>query len=611
MSRPWEFRWYRNDLPHPSTIGEHHIHVVFSNCNISELYHTSEKDGYVTKRYTFPAWIEYLDLSYNTIYDFFEGQTVDFPLPGALEILNVSHNKLNCLPDALPSNMIGLHARNNFIEYLPQHLPPKMKFIQATQNRIYYFNPKETPELVKFLASNNRLQKIEWENWGNHIQVIDISNNLMKEVTVLPEGLVELRARGNYLKKLPKLPDTLKILDVSENEIEEIQPYPKSLQSLNVAKNVLKVLDESILECTGLEELDYSGNPKCIVSVKILDMIEQLFRHRWLSGARQKNIQAFQKGETRQLNAIYDDSQNVHLMEESLVENVKRLVYGHPEWEEWVPKTVDDLLLEAEAWNVEEDVRKIIQDEWDYRSTSFPIEVSVGDVWKHAWGRIRRMTSNNRSGILGILATDVTETSNVCFTGRIGRICGILQGFDDDMKIELSLPEKVAMRYSTITKRLEKYSLPEDSLTYLWELLCQFALELVELGMNTEKRDEWLTSIREQIYGEVERIGEQGWDIFWTSWVPIAPGSIPKKVLFCQTFKDKYQWLEKFIPKLDKVPDEEASSEETPVIEAEPKEEEAEEGEGNTENKGKKKQRRGKRGKRGGQKKKLQSQGKK
>jgi len=100
----YTFRLYDNDIPDPKVILKNNLYAIFQYCNISELYYTDE--DFNNYRFELPDWIEFFDISYNSIYEFYNGTTHDYPLPSALKILNTSFNKLNFLPDNMQKGLV-------------------------------------------------------------------------------------------------------------------------------------------------------------------------------------------------------------------------------------------------------------------------------------------------------------------------------------------------------------------------------------------------------------------------------------------------------------------------------------------------------------------------
>lgn len=522
MSRYWEFQWFHNNLPNPAKIQQKHQHVILSSCNISELcLSINNNNVWNDRRFEFPHWVEYIDLSYNTIYDLYEGESSNYPLPDSLLILNVARNKLTLLPDYLPQKIQVLMARGNIVERLPRILPESLESIQLSFNRLVNWNPENPlPNLKKLDISHNRIQNIKLRDCDK-LLYLSIHDNQLRQIDLdkFQPMLVHIELQNNFLRRLPSLPPGLKYLDITHNEIENLSAFPPTLEVLYCGQNQLTYLDElSLMNCKNLSNLDYQGNSHLKVSGAFLDWIEGQFHHLYKTGMRERQIEDIRRGNRDSFQTIYNTPQNVHIFEDGLVLSCNKLIYGHPEWNSWLPGSLDVLIEEAGIWGIPQDVCALIAEEWDMQSNNGRIAARIGDLWCAVWVRLRRMRRKERSIVLDILTREVREVHNVCFTGRIGRILTILQNFDEDVQIVLPISEQIVGRLYVLRKRMEDYPFPVTSIPYLWELECVFSIELMELDLDLEQREIWLSPIREEIFAEINRIGPEKWEEFIENW---------------------------------------------------------------------------------------------
>lgn len=550
MSRYWEFRWFHNRLPQPSIIKPKHLHAILTSCNISELYWSEKRDNHwENERFEFPSWIEYLDLSYNTIYDFYEGESTDYPLPDSLKLFNVARNKLTFLPDYLPPRLETLMARGNMIERLPRVLPESLERIQLSYNRLTSWSPTvKLPKLRQLGLSNNRLQKVT--SLGDNVTYVHLGDNQLQklEIDKFPETLEKLELQNNFLNEIPELPPQIVYLDVTNNRFQKLSNFPSTLEVLYCGKNQLEEWDEhGLMECKNLRDLDYQGNPNLEVSGAFLDWIEVQFRHLYETGERDKQVDAIRKGNRSNFRTVYDNPQNVHLFEDNLVTSCERLIHGHPEWDSWLPKSQEELLEEAASWGIPQDVCLLIKEEWGMSSAESKIRETLGELWCAVWVRLRRMRRKEREPVLTILTHEVREVHNVCFTGRVGRILTILQGFDEAVQIVLPISEQILGRLHVLRTKLEEYPFAEDTIPYLWELECMFSVELMDLKLSLEERENWLIPIREEIVEGIERIGGENWEEFMKNWKPL--GNDKKKEIFVERYFNEIEKMKLFTKK--------------------------------------------------------------
>lgn len=511
MTEPWEFRWYNNHLPPISLIQPNHKHVLLKYCNISELYYAIQ---YETHCFQCPDWIEYFDISYNSIYDLYNGNSTNYLLPKHLQLWNIARNKLTLLPEILPIELQAIQAKGNQIERFPYNLPTSLVHLDFGYNCISNWNPSQIMSNLQTLRlNNNHLKYFDWNSLPKQLEYLDLQENQLYGKISLPDDLQYLNLQENFFTELPPLPETLQYLNIHKNRITEIQFFPKQLKTCLIGQNQLSILDESLINCINLQELDYQGNPNLKISSKLLDFIEQRFHEIRMLGLREQNIQLFQQGHLDLLDSIYQDTQNVHHLDTYLYETTQRFITEHPEW---IRPTLDELIKEAEGWNVPQDVLLIIQEEWDMTSQISLISVSLGVIWCAFWARLRQW-ENERTAILDILIHEVRDSNNVCFTGRVGRILGILQGFDPSIELKIPLNEQIVARYTQCQKRLQKQQIPEDSLTYLRELECDFVSELENLDVSLDTILVWITPIQTNIRETINQI--PNWVEFRNSWI--------------------------------------------------------------------------------------------
>jgi Leucine-rich repeat (LRR) protein len=75
------------------------------------------------------------------------------------------------------------------------------------------------------------------------LKKLDISENGLRELPELPEGLISLTCSLNHLTSLKNTPSTVQFLVVSRNEISTLSWMPQGLTSLAVSYNKLEHID--------------------------------------------------------------------------------------------------------------------------------------------------------------------------------------------------------------------------------------------------------------------------------------------------------------------------------------------------------------------------------
>jgi len=104
------------------------------------------------------------------------------------------------------------------------------------------------------------------------------SDNQLRELPNIPQGLFDLTCRNNHLRELPNLPTSLEHLNCEGNELEELPKLPKKLKKLDCSKNNLKEIPELP---TLIEEINFDNN-----DIHIED---------WIKYYREHNLKKFKK----------------------------------------------------------------------------------------------------------------------------------------------------------------------------------------------------------------------------------------------------------------------------------------------------------------------------
>jgi len=155
-----------------------------------------------------------------------------FELKDSLEILNLTNNRLNHLPDefACLQKLKILFLSNNEFEVLPSVLAqcPQLSMVGFKANRIRTVDENSLPALVRWLILTD-----------NQIEQLPTSMGQLSK-------LQKLMLAGNQLRSLPP-------------EMVACQ----NLELIRLAANRLEVLPEWLLSLPRLAWLAYSGNPFC------------------------------------------------------------------------------------------------------------------------------------------------------------------------------------------------------------------------------------------------------------------------------------------------------------------------------------------------------------
>lgn len=176
---------------------------------------------------------------------------------GALEnvqLINVCNNRLTCLPEECVrlKRLVKLNLGGNLLRALDERI-------------------SSLPDLKVLLCNRNKLESISEAalNGLTSLKVLDLSLNELKGLPTSLGQLVSLQTLNlswNGIRKLPADLDGLKqlqVLDISSNEIRRLPESLCKIRTLEVFKashNDIVELPASIGQLTGLLELDLSNN---------------------------------------------------------------------------------------------------------------------------------------------------------------------------------------------------------------------------------------------------------------------------------------------------------------------------------------------------------------
>jgi Leucine-rich repeat (LRR) protein len=133
--------------------------------------------------------------------------------------------------------LVDLRITFTCIRELPQ-LPDTIHFLDIQDNLLEHLGilPRSLETLI---CSNNRLRHlhISAENTPVLNNVSCEKNNI--ETLELPDTVTFLNARHNKISEIRKLPELLRILHIENNQLTELTHLPKNLHVLNCAHNLL------------------------------------------------------------------------------------------------------------------------------------------------------------------------------------------------------------------------------------------------------------------------------------------------------------------------------------------------------------------------------------
>ena len=310
--------------------------------------------------------------------------------------------------------------------------------------------------LKEINCSDNGLTSLpEWQHLTNLQKIICVNNVL----TSLPEWqhLTNVQEIYCYINKLTSLPEwqhltNLQYIDCSNNVLTSLPKWQHltNLQRINCSSNQLTSLPIGWIRLRNLRHIYYNGNRIEYIPPNLLRIIN-----------RQKTGQN-----------IYGDTQNVHNhnIQLSLQKSIEYLIKDKPSISISQMKSE----IENECLSYE-----LLINYCNDQSVHSVLNVTFEEVLNSVWSKIR--VNEYKTEIIKILNIEMLDSECKCFTGRLTRLVNCMNGFDDNIKIEIDNNEQM----SNISKILyDKYSDIED---YKRELRKEFE----ERGYSEEDIQIW------------------------------------------------------------------------------------------------------------------------
>ena len=369
-------------------------------------------------------------------------------------LLDLSNKKLTKIP-VISSNITELNLGDNQITKI-ENLPENLQHLNLENNRITKI--ENLPSSLQTLwLGNNQITKIE--NLPENLQVLYLFKNQITKIKNLPNSLQELSIGNNQITKIENLPINLRALYLEHNQITEIENLPNSLETLHLWKNRITELPLLLLELRHLNNLICHNNP--------IENIHPLIE-RWLDRLNRR---------INDNNKVYSDGQNIH---NSTIQKSFRNSLGN------LLKDKNVLSLDKckkhilECNELDEQVKRELLNYCDDNTEHSVYLVKFDEVFQYVISRIIKHPES--SEMFKILNEEIKDTICKCFTGRMTRLVNVLNGFYDDISIQIGSNEQIS---NIIIMLKEKYEGDE--------LVKQVREAMKEREYDNETIEEWLT----------------------------------------------------------------------------------------------------------------------
>ena len=315
-------------------------------------------------------------------------------------------------------------------------------------------------DVTELYLCNNQITKIE--NLPNSLQILNLQYNQITKIENLPSSIQALYLSNNQITKIENLPSSIQTLYLSDNQITKIENLPNSLQSLCLGGNQIAELPLLLLELIHLNNHVFSNN-----QIKFLHPLVD----RWLLRNRNRNL--------NNINKVYSDKQNIHNsnIQKSFRNSLENLL-----------KDKDILTLNIckekilECDELEEQVKRELLNYCDDKTEHSVYLVKFDEVFKYVVSRIAGHSESTE--MFKILNEEIKDTICKCFTGRMTRLVNVLNGFYDDITIQIGSNEQISNIIIMLKERHEGDGLVK-----------QIRLEMEERNYDKETIEEWLTFV--------------------------------------------------------------------------------------------------------------------
>jgi hypothetical protein len=157
-------------------------------------------------------------------------------IPTTVQVLDVSDNEnLSDLPPSLSNNLLAISIADTLITNL-EKLPNSVEELNS-DNCILNKITKLPVNLKSWKSWRSKISCIECE-LPTGLQILNLYNNLLKEIPTLPDSIINVDLSKNNLEKIPNIPQNLMEIDLEDNELLDIKQL-KELEKNNIGKKIM------------------------------------------------------------------------------------------------------------------------------------------------------------------------------------------------------------------------------------------------------------------------------------------------------------------------------------------------------------------------------------
>ena len=361
--------------------------------------------------------------------------------------LDLSRRNLTEIPP-IPDDITQLDLGGNQIRELVEGVfPPGLQELTLYNNQITELRDGVFPEGLQNLDLRlNNIVELKPGVFPARLQYLFLSNNKIRE---LLEGLFPTGLQKLYL-------------DLGYNKIRELREgvFPPGLHDLHLDNNQILELPIHLLNLRRLTMFLYHGNPIENISLPVQRWLDRLNR------------------EITENNQVYSDTQNIHNsnIQKSFRSSLENLMKYKP------TLSLDECKNALLTSQLTEEVKREILNYCDDKTEHSIYLITFEDLFHYVMNRI--LNHQERDEILRILEEEIKDTICKCFTGRMTRLLNVLNGYYDDIQIQIGSNEQITNVILMLKDKYEGEELKE-----------KVRVELKERGYEESVIDEWISFI--------------------------------------------------------------------------------------------------------------------
>jgi Leucine-rich repeat (LRR) protein len=388
--------------------------------------------------------------------------------------LDIKRGKNKLIPKEIGKliNLKLIFLTDNNLTEIPEEISnlKNLKVIYLDKNKLKEINEICNNTNIELLnLVDNEIKKMPIEI-GNLINMEDLymSNNKLKTIPKEIGNLIKMRVillNNNNLKEIPKEICNLinlEKLDLSNNEIIEI---PKeignlvNLKEINISNNFLTTIPIEITKIRNVIIL-YNNNPIEYMSPEVVRYINR--------------FKITQK--------IYADRQSVHnnKIQKGIINAINYIMAIKPIYK---MENIKEIINKNEY--IDKDVKNILYKYMKNKDIHSILNITFEELLINVLSFIEQ--HKEKEEIYKILCQEMKESVNKCFTGIMSRLINCLNGFDENIIINISDNEQISNIIILVENKLK------DENKYTKELHKEIVMkELYDRGYEKDVVDEWM-----------------------------------------------------------------------------------------------------------------------